>query len=376
MRELFLLGRRRAAHEAATRLGYAPVVFDRPPRVEQAHRAYGGTSEEALVFSGDRFPGVRPAAVVGVAEGTVLAAARVREALGVDRGLSAAVAARGHDKALMKRAMVAAGVPCARAVVIDFSTTAESLIDELGLPLVLKVPISSGGRGVRIVETREQVEASLLVGLLAEELIDGIEMSVETFMTGGTIVFRSFTRYVVPRWANVVPADLPPDVADAVHALADRALAALGVDHGITHMEAFLTKDGPLFSEVAARPPGGRIMDLIALAYDFDPWEAALKLDLGLVVEPPSRPFRYSGVYMLHPGAGRVESVTGVKEAREADGVVHVRCSVSAGDEVPARLGTGETVGEVRVVDSTGEGCVTKLRDAERMIRIALASSG
>ena len=38
-------------------------------------------------------------------------------------------------------------------------------------------------------------------------------------------------------------------------------------------MEVFLGEEGPVFGEIAARPPGGYLMDLIPRAYGFDPWE-------------------------------------------------------------------------------------------------------
>lgn len=367
---LVLVGKRRAATSAAKRLGYAPVVVQEPPRPEQARSAFGGGAsfvEDKLRSLGDE----PPAAIVAVAEGAVPAAARARAFYGL-AGISPTVASRCHNKALMKRAVVESGVPCAKAIVVDEHTTAEQILDDLGLPVVLKVPVSSGGRGVHVARTRGDLLAHLRPGLLAERFVRGVEMSAETLLCEGHVLFRNHTRYLEPRWSNVVPAALDDDTTGAVDALLNRVHAALGIDHGISHVELFLTDDGPVFGEVAARPPGGHLMELIQLAYGFDPWEALLRIELGERPPLPSSAGRSAGVWVLHPGPGVVADVSGVDDVMVADGVVRVRCAVTTGDRVRPRVGSGESVGEVVVRAETTAACAARLRAAQTLVRFTM----
>lgn len=365
-----LVGKRRAATDAVRRLGYVPVVIQEPPRPEQARSAFGG--EISLVEEKLRgLGGAPPAAIVAVAEGSVPAAARARAFYGLP-GLTPTVAARCHDKALMKRAAVQARVPCARAVFVESTTTAEELLDELGLPVVLKVPVSSGGRGVHVSHTRDDLLAHMRPGLLAERFTRGIEMSVETLLHEGAVLFQNHTRYLEPRWANIVPALLDDDSARAVSDLVTSVHAALGVDHGMTHVELFLTGDGPVFSEMAARPPGGHLMELLQLAYGFDAWEALLRMELGERVSLPSSPARFAGVWVLHPGPGTVAEVAGVDDAAAAAGVVRVRCAIDAGDRVRPRVGSGESVGEIVVEAKDAATCAARLRAARGRIEFRM----
>lgn len=244
-------------------MGCIPVVLEKEARAEQARFAYGDTPGAAL----DRCLALfgkteRPDAVIAVAEGAVPAAAAIREHFGLT-GITSEDARGVHDKCAMKSLMQRAGIPCAKGFTVTERDTPESVADRLGLPLVLKIPISSGGRGVQIVRSMADLAAAMRPGLLAEAFVYGVEMSVECLLFDGRPIFRNHTRYLVPRWANVLPADLPVTTARQVDALTDRVNSALNLHEGITHMEVFLTPEGPIFGEIAARPPGGGLMRLI-----------------------------------------------------------------------------------------------------------------
>jgi biotin carboxylase len=319
--------------------------------------------------------GEQPRAAVALTEAALGVAGEVRAALGIP-GASPEVCRRSHDKLVMKRALVAAGVPVARHRLVEEETAAEELAEDLGLPVVLKPRGLSGGRGVRVARDLSELARELSAGELAESFVDGVEMSAETFLSFGRPLLRNRTRYLVPRWANVVPAPLDPATAAELDAVIDEAHRALGVTDGITHAEAFLTPEGVVLGEVAARPPGGRIMDLMGLAYGFDPWEAVLRIALGEEPELPAGPARSAGVWLLHPGPGEVLAVRGLDEARSSPDVVDVRCRVAPGDRVAARLGSGEAVGEVRVVAEDPATCASRLEAAVRHVGFDMAPSG
>ncbi len=353
-----LVGRRKAAIATARRLGLHPLTI--LPEGDAVARA-----REAL--------GDRPAsAVVAVSERSVVAAAAIRAALGLP-GLSVDAAHRCTDKLAMKRAAAAAGVPLTRWLEVEPGTSAGDLIDQLGLPLVLKHRIGSGGRELRVARTAGEVAAALRPGLLAEAFVDGVEMSVESLLAGGEVLFRNPTRYLEPRWANVVPAVLPPDEIAGVYALVDQVHRAFAVDRGMTHAELFLTERGPVFGEIAARPPGGYLMELIRLAYGFDPWEAVLRIEHGQLPEVPTEAARYAAVRVIHPGAGVVMAATGVDRASALAGVERVRLALAPGDTVAPRVGAGQNVGEVVVTGDDQATCVDRLAAAAAELHVELS---
>ena len=368
---IILVGNRKGAVAAAKRCGWDPIVIDVKARREQSHLAFGGGSDWAVDCVRELFPEgeLAPLGVVAVTTGSVVAAAAIRQHFGL-AGIGPEVAMRCHDKLVMKKAIAAAGLPCAPWLETNEATKASELIDVLGLPLVLKMPISSGGRGVWICHDSKSVEDYLSPGLLAEGFVRGAEMSVETFRSGGKTIFRNFTHYLKPRWANVLPADLDQDDAQQVHDLAEKVHQALGISSGISHMEVFLGEEGPVFGEIAARPPGGYLMDLIPRAYGFDPWEVLLRLSVGEIPPVAQAPVRYAGVWLIHPGEGVVSRIDGLEQARAIAHVRHASCKLRAGDAVTRRIGSGESKGYVLAEAPSLEACANALKQAVTVIKM------
>lgn len=369
---IILVGKRKGAIAAAKRCGWEPIVIDVKARHEQSHLAFGGGSDWAVEHVRELFPegeSMAPIGVTAVTTGSVIAAAAIRQYFGLP-GIGLEAAMRCHDKLVMKKAIVAAGLPCAPWVETNEYTIASELIDLLGLPLVLKMPISSGGRGVWICQDEEQVERCLLSGLLAEGFVTGTEMSVETFRADGNTIFRNFTHYLKPRWANIVPADLAQDDVRQVNDLAEKVHQALGISSGISHMEVFLTEHGPVFGEIAARPPGGYLMDLIPRAYDFDPWEVLLRLSVGEVLPIPRVHVRYAGVWLIHPEEGVVSRIEGLDQARAIPNVTHASCKLRVGDTVGGRIGSGESKGYVLAEARSLSACSHALQRAVEAIQV------
>ncbi len=371
MKEILLVGQRQAASDAARALGYTVSVQEVASREEQATGAFGGMVDDAVAAAKKRYKNKPPRAVVAVAEGAVPAAAAIRDKFGLS-GLGREAAANCHDKLQMKKAVVAAGIPCADWLETTVDSRPEDIVERLGLPVVLKLPVSSGGRGVAICTDLQEVAHYLHPGMLAEAFTEGTEMSVETFRQDHQTLFRNCTRYLVPHWASIVPAELSADESEAIDALAERVHEALGIDQGMTHMEIFLTPNGPVFGEIAARPPGGRLMELISRAHGFDAWEAMLKIALG---EEPDFPVlgvaKFAGAWVLYPDeAGMVTKISGLGDVRKLPHVARLNCRAKPNRYYPERLGTGQSAGEIVVVADSMLECEKYMREAREMIRI------
>ncbi|MHC4391867.1 MAG: ATP-grasp domain-containing protein [Planctomycetota bacterium] len=352
---VLLVGDRVGATKAAARLGLRTLLVGEKEPGEARKRKLAGWSvvdfdaapesvaEHALALGSE---GVD--AVVALTERATLPAALVRDQLGLP-GVAPATARRCRDKVLMKRAVAAAGVPCAEPVPITRTTTASSLIAQCGLPLVIKRRDAAGGRDTTIARTRRDVLAALRPGWIAERFLEGAEMSIETLQASGDVLLVNPTEYFVVNWASILPAHLPSSLMRDVFEINRRALSALGLTHGISHLEVFLTRDGPVFGEVGARPPGGHLMELLAHAYGFCPWEAVLRIELGERPALPQSATACAGAWLLHPGPGVCRAVHGIDEARATEGVLEVSCRIRCGSEVAVRSSTANNIGRILV---------------------------
>jgi biotin carboxylase len=373
-----MLGRRVGAIRAARQLGLQAIVCidESAPRREPGSGIHyercdfnAPLAEWKRLADGWRTPGFR--AVLALTERSVLPTAYLRRWLGLS-GTSVSVALRCTDKWRMKRAIRAAGLHSARFLRSEQVSREPGALDVLGWPVVLKPRRGSGGRGRRILRSAAELPASLPQRCMLESFVSGREMSVESFVAGGEILFTNPTEYLEPAWANVLPAELDGALLAEVGQLNRAALAALGIADGMTHLELFLTPAGLAFGEVAVRPPGGHIMAMLDLAYGFDSWRALLELALGRRPPLPAVARRTAGVQVLHPGRGRVRRVEGLALARELPGVERVQLGIEAGSVVSERIGVGQEVGHILVSGRDRNEVVERLQAARRALHIEL----
>ena len=271
--------------------------------------------------------------VLGILEPLQVQLAQVRAALGVP-GTTPHTAELFRDKARMKDELRRHGLPCARHKLIRTWGDAEAFVAAVGLPLVLKPPAGMGCKSTWRIGSTDELRAALRAlhasperPALAEEFLRGREYSFETITIGGEVRFQSCSRYYPTplevmetpwiQWVVVLPRDIDgPEFADA-RALGVKAIAALGLDTGFTHMEWFRRDDGSLaIGEIAARPPGAHIVLANGYAHDADLYRAWARAVIDDAFDGPwQRKYAVGVAYLRGVGRGRVVAVRGVEKA-------------------------------------------------------------
>jgi biotin carboxylase len=258
--------------------------------------------------------------------------AEAREALGVE-GMSAEAARNFRDKSRMKNVLREAGVPCARHRLTHDEAEGWAFVEEVGFPLVLKPPAGAGAQSTFRVDDRGAFAEALRISaptseqpVLIEEFITGEEHSLETISVGGRAVWHSLTHYhptpleVIRnpwiQWCLLLPREIDGPQYDDIREAAGRALAALGMDTGLTHMEWFRRRDGSVaISEVGARPPGAQITTLVSRAHDIDFLHAWARVMVYGEFEPPERRYAAGAAFLRGQGSGRVVAIHGLEQA-------------------------------------------------------------
>lgn len=259
--------------------------------------------------------------------------AEARDALDVD-GMRAEAARNFRDKNRMKEVLRKAGVPVARQALVRSGDDARAFAKEVGYPIVLKPLAGLGARNTQRAHDETSL-ASALNALLpsaanpaqAEEFVQGEEHTFEAVTIAGQPVWSSSTEYLPSplkvienpwmQYALILPRVDPPHVS-AFAPVNAQALAALGMQHGMSHMEWFLRADGSaIVSEVGARPPGANIMPLLAAAHGADPWAAWARLMVHRTWQLPPRRFAAGSVFLRAMGGGDVvRAVDGIQTLR------------------------------------------------------------
>lgn len=323
---------------------------------------------------------IKPQAVVALTEKAVLPAAALREKL-KGAGLSYAQALRCRDKFEMKRHAQKHHIPTTEFLILDSEKirskkiNGTSLIHDLGVPLVVKPRLLSGSRGFRLVEDPRDLDLRECSDFLAERFVDAQEVSTELFVHSGKIVFQSITEYYVPLAINIVPARLPKALCRDIQILSQKVVDAFEIERGMVHLEVFLTSQGVLFGELAVRPPGGYLMELLRLSYGFNPWLALGELELGRAFEFPKKVLQSTASWVVHPGnreTGYLKEVQGLEDLSRLSSYVASRIKVKPGQKIEPRLGSGEHVGWVILASPQVKNLVKDLDSARRKLKFVL----
>jgi len=265
-------------------------------------------------------------------EPVVLLAARMRATLGV-QGMSYDTVMGFRDKQLMKERAAAGGCRVPRSHRATTRQQAMEAAQELGFPLVVK-PIAGAGTA-----TTWRVDSSEQLTQRLDQLLEVPEISVEEFITGeeltwdalcvdGRPVLDSVTQYFPPPLISrneewVSPAQLTyqdpaqPALQPGI-ALGHQVIAALGMQTGIVHMEWFRTPSGEaVLGEIACRPGGGRLMDMIDWANDIDIYRAwAQACWTGTIDQVAQRRYHVAAIFKRALGQGRIVQITGAQDIR------------------------------------------------------------
>ncbi|WP_375558761.1 acetyl-CoA carboxylase biotin carboxylase subunit family protein [Bernardetia sp. OM2101] len=298
----------------------------------------------------------KPVAILAPTEKSVLPAAWMSDIIKPNNYIPIEVALNCTHKPTMKRVAQKNAIPCANFLENEAGNnkiSKQELIEKLGLPMAFKTCTGSGSRGAFIIKKEEDVPKFLKKGYMAESFVEGTECSIEAIVQNGKVLFQNITEYTEPKFANLVPATFSSEVQSQIFEFNKKIIIALGAKNGITHTEVFIQKLGTdkinlVFGEMALRPPGGYIMELLKLSYEKDFWQIWLDAFLGNKIElENTQNHFYSGLRMFHPSAGTLKSIKGKEFIKSIPELKEFTLSVKQGSIINQREGTGQNVGHV-----------------------------
>lgn len=301
----------------------------------------------------------------------------VRELLDLP-GMRPSIMHNFRDKARMKAALRAAGVPCARYRLITNAAEARAFVEEIGFPLIVKPPSGADSKATHRVESFDALASALHENypspdnaVLLEEFITGHEHSFDTMTLNGRPLWSSISRYypsplevmTTPwiQWCVVIPREVDDPMYDEIRREGGRALSALGMDTGLSHTEWFRRRDGSVaISEIGARPPGAKFSTIISRAHDFDLPAAWARLVVSGEFEPPERKYAAGAAYLRGQGQGVIRAIHGLEQAHAEFG--HLVTDVSL-----------PKIGHSHVMGYQGDGYIILRHPETRVVEEALS---
>lgn len=327
-------------------------------------------------------------------------------------------ACNASDKILMRRCFQGASVASPAFLEVASGAGADSINQVAAAfpafgedcPLVVKPVDNMGGRGCRLVYSRQDLELALEEArrnsrsgrAIVEEYMEGPEFSIDALVYNGTVTICGFAdRHIFfPPYfiemGHTIPTSLfqtnPQGYLDLLATFV-RGIKSLGLTCGAAKADIKLTPRGAMVGEIAARLSGGYMSgwtypyssDLFltrqaaAIALGLEPQEllsrrqpvAGLPQDLPFAVyHIPSLRHCAERAWISIPG--RVAAIKGVEQAATCPGVREVLPRVQSGDLVTFPRNNVEKCGNVIAVDTTWQGATTKAQAAVKTILLEL----
>jgi len=196
-----------------------------------------------------------------------------------------------RDKALMKRRAQLGGIRVGifeeahdRSDVIRFlrrvNQTLLKLDGDPNDPVHLKAFDKAGCLGHRVIRTPEDVDMipEEEFPVLMESHLDGWEFAVEAWVWKGKIRFLNISEYVTLGYSVFVPAT--PELESwrkQITQQIEKLIKTFDIEFGFVHPEYFVTSDGEMyFGEVAYRPPGFKVFELLERSYGFNAYQGLI----------------------------------------------------------------------------------------------------
>lgn len=315
---------------------------------------------------------------------------RVARALNLPQAFSSNVD-NTRCKHYVRGAIQAAGLANAKFAVTSNwpQTLTEARV--IGYPLIIKPSDLASSAFVRLVHDEAELQqafselASFTHNFraqkreplwLLEEFLDGPEVSVEAYTYQGETTLIGITDKSVTGLpffiedGHMFPADLDANLEQEIGDYVIQVLVAVGHDHGISHTEVKLTKDGPRIVEINPRPGGNYIAELIEHVTGINMLK--MHIDLALGVKPDTSSFTNvrgsAAVKFLVPNRGGVvEAVRGTERFDQNNNIVRWQMKPLVGVELKEPVDNACYLGHVLTRDVHG-------RKARNLAESAVAS--
>lgn len=300
-------------------------------------------------------------------------------------GISEKTAILATNKFEMRKALKKANVPVPLFYKISNENELTKTIGFFTHKFIMKPADNSGSRGVFLVDNIGDAKKAYNYSkkysrngdVIAEEYMEGPEVSVETLSIDGTCHVIQITDKLTTGAPHFVemghsqPCRLSDNLKKEITDVAIAANKAIGIENGPSHTEIIVTKDGPKIVEIGARLGGDCITThLVPYSTGVNMVEACIKIALGIGVNIKKEFNKGAAIRYIPQQKGFVSKVSGVDSALAVSGIKEVFISIKPGDYVDNISNSTSRIGFVISQDESAESAISDCEIALERIKI------
>jgi biotin carboxylase len=319
--------------------------------------------------------------------------ARVAELVGLP-GIGSDAAHLATNKIAMRRAFAEQGVPQPRYAAVRDYASAKAACETIGFPAVLKPADSAGQRGLYLVGDMDELARSLPMTLAAsptqeavlDEYFEGREVNTLLVARAEDVTLITASDRIRPEGVgfgvaltHLYPSTLFGDALAEVERVALAAVHAIGLRNGIAYPQLLVGEGNEVrVVEIAARIPGGQMVEVPRYGVGIDLVEVAVKQALGepvpdeLVTPQFQQPFAIQFL-TAEPGplpTGVVESIGPLDKTLAFPGVDRAETWIEVGETIRPVQTDGDRRGYVIARGGTNLEALERAQAAASLIDV------
>lgn len=262
-------------------------------------------------------------------------------------------------------------VPCPDFAGVWTYKEALDAFDKLSQPLVVKPADNMGARGVRRIDSKEELSAAFESAkanspsgeVIIEEYMEGDELSIDSLVCDGQVYICGIADRIIERapffieTGHVMPSQKSKEILDEAVEVLKKGIKALGITIGAAKGDIKVTPQGVKIVEMAARLSGG-FMSTYTFPYSsgVNLMQAGIKIMLGEKPTSDELTPKWSKVAVekaLIPEPGIIKEIKGLEEAEQIHGVRNIFITKEIGDEVVKPVNNVQKAGHIIAVAET-----------------------
>lgn len=218
-----------------------------------------------------------------------------------------------QSKIYMKKVFDEIGLPTIKGVVANSFDEASGFANQVGYPVVVKPNVGVGAADTFIIRDERELGAYYSIDknydVLIEEYIDGhletydglVDKNGEIVLRSSFLVYEGIVEAVLH--SSDVKFYVQSGIFEDLKEMGSKIVDAFNLEERFFHIEFFRKKDGTLLPlEINCRAPGGPVLDLMSIAFDFDIYELYAKIVAGEKIKKLEDAPYYCGYVGLQRG--------------------------------------------------------------------------
>jgi biotin carboxylase len=293
------------------------------------------------------------------------------------------------NKCCMKKTFIDYDIPTAPYTVVSDAKSLSKAADQIGLPLMIKAPDSSGSRGIHKVDTIEQLEKFWIKSrtvsssdeIILEAYLEGYEIGADVLVVEDEIIdIFLHNRNIAepPNNAPIghsMPVHLSTPTGVIVKNVIRKAVKALGIENTFTNCDIMIVDNEPYIIEMGARMGGTCLPETISTHCGIDIYEIMIRLALGLSI---SLPKKYLGkpvasLVLRSSKTGVISNITVPETLINHPQLVRFALDKGIGDTVKKFEIGPDRIGEIIVTHSNASKAETLAKDLLEMVNISVS---